>query len=947
MRRRDFLKGSLMTGAGVLGASTLAMPAFSAISGRSALAPFDLRCEYRSNPLGVDAPVPRLSWKIRAEAGVRNQVQTAYRIRVASSEQMLRDGIINVWDSGRVASGQQLHIEYRGIPLVSKQRCVWSVEVWDGEGRLSSRSEVAWWEMGLLSPSDWQATWISDGKPVPTEDAAIYEPDPAPLMRRPFEVDRAVKNVRLYATSLGYHELRLNGEPVSDEVLAPAWTQTEKRVFYSCHDVTEQVRAGQNVLGAQLGNGWRNPLPLRMWGRINIREHLPVGRPEFLGQLEIEYEDGTTDRIVTDAGWQVADGPLLKNSVYLGEVYDARLELPGWDAPGFDAGAWRPASEVRRATAGSNLQASPIPPIRATRTVPAVSVTRISDDVHIVDLGQNFAGWVRLRVQGPHGTTVRMRMGELLYEDGTLNPMTAVAGQIKRLRDDGVSVGGPGAPEVAWQENSYTLRGDGEEVYEPRFTFHGFRYVELTGYPGEPDLTAVEGIRLNTDVEKIGSFESSNERLNRIQDVVEWTFLSNLFSVQSDCPAREKFQYGGDIVASSEMAMFGFDMSTFYPKAVADFADSKQNGWFAETAPFVGIQAANYSEGAGPIGWGLAHPLLVSQLYQYYGDRRVIEDHFDDACHWVDLLEAASDGLIIDRCISDHESLDPKPVALMATAHFHQAATLVAEFADILGEDRRASHYEQLAEGIKSAFVERFLETGSGRFGMATQAAQSTALTMGLVPDSEKDAAIQRMVDAVTVDHDGHIAAGIFGTKYLLNMLSETGHNDVAYAMVDTPEYPGWGHMLENGATTLWETWAQSDNVYSQNHPMFGSVSEWLFKAIGGVAPNRRAVGCDRFTIAPFTGGTLEWARVQYESVRGAITSDWRLEGGVLRLNITVPVNALATVRIPTSDSSSLLESGKAIVDVPEVTRAESSSSDWVEVVVGSGDYSFTATAPR
>ena len=538
-------------------------------------------------------------------------------------------------------------------------------------------------------------------------------------------------------------------------------------------------------------------------------------------------------------------------------------------------------------------------------------------------------------------------MGELLYPDGTLNPMTAVAGQIKGLKEDGVPRGGPGSPEIAWQSNSYTLHGGGAEDYTPRFTFHGFRYVEVTGFPGRPTLDSIEGLRLNTDVESAGSFSCSNERFNRFHEMVQWTFLSNLFSVQSDCPGREKFQYGGDIVASSEMAIFSYDMASFYAKTVSDLRDAVQgDGWFTETAPYVGISAENYVEDAGPIGWGLAHPLLVAQMYQYYGDRRIVEEHFEPARTWVDLLEKYADGYIIDRCIGDHESLDPKPIELIATAHFYQAASLVAGFANILGRSQEVDHYRQLALKIKKAFVERFLKPGTGRFGIATESAQATALHLGLAPEGEIERATQRMVDEVLVTHDGHIATGIFGTKYLLNALSMTGHADVAYRMVDEPSYPGWGYMLENGATTLWETWAESDNVYSQNHPMFGSVSEWFYKSLGGIKPEESAVGFDRFRIEPNMPAGLEWVDTSYESVRGTIRSSWRLVDDLLYFDVEIPVNTTALVQLPTRDSMSVREGERLTTEVSSIRKLPATTPDAVRFELGSGRHSFTAVAP-
>jgi len=902
---------------------------------------FDLRVESLATPV-TDISKPRLSWKHEAADGARNQVQSAYRVQVASDPEFLRLDTPDLWDSGKVMSDRQLHVEYDGRALKADERCYWRVQVWNQEGQASTSGEIGWWETGLLAPSEWDAEWISSGKPLPADDAGFYEDDPAPLMRRTFRVSGRVRRARWYATALGYASLSCNGQAPSDEVLSPAWTHSEKTLYYACHDVTDKLHVGENILAATLGNGWRNPLPLRMWGRINIREHLPVGRPQLLSMLVIEYEDGTTERVGTDSRWRVADGPLLRNSVYLGETYDARLEQPGWDRPGFDDADWQEARVEPhvRGEVGA-LQAMPMPPIRITERIDPVSWSEIEPGKWIVDLGQNFAGWVRLRIEGERGTTVRLRMGELLYEDGSLNPMTAVAGQIKRKTAEGISVGGPGAPEVAEQVISYTLKGDGQEDYTPQFTFHGFRYVEVSGYPGTPPEWAIQGLRLNTDVRQTGSFRCSNDMFNRLDEVVRWTLLSNLFSVQSDCPAREKFQYGGDIVSSSEMAMFSFDMESFYAKAVNDFRDSAVNGWFTETAPFVGIQAANYEEWAGPIGWGLAHPLLLDQLYRYYGDRRLMEEHYAAARDWVDLLAENADGFIIDRCIGDHESLDPKPIALVATAQFYQAAVMVSSFASILELNNEAVYFDRLAQDIREAFLERFLETGTGRFDTATQACQATALYMGLVPAEERAAAVRRMVEAVVDDHGGHVAAGIFGTKYLLNALVSEGHADIAYSMVNQRTYPGWGHMLENGATTLWETWAQSDNVYSQNHPMFGSVVEWFYRCIGGINPAEDAEGFDRFVISPHFDDDLEWADVTYASVRGDIVSTWERTAKGLSVSVTVPVNTTADLVLPASGPDAVRE-GDSSLDAATGVELASAQEGTIRLSLGSGHYRFT-----
>ncbi len=915
--------------------------------------PVDLRCEYLRTPLGVDTRIPRLSWRLQpGVADARGLRQSSYQVLVARDEASLAADRGDLWDSGKVESTEQLHVPYGGRPLASAARCHWKVRAWDGDDQPTPFSAPTWWEMGLLGTVDWSGAWIDDGRLLPERDEDYYADDPAPLFRKAFVARAGVRRARLYAAGLGYYELRLNGEKVSDHLLDPAWTSYGKRVLYTTHDVTALVRDGANALAAMLGNGWFNPLPLRMWGRINLRDHLVVGRPRLIAQLNIEYEDGTAQSVVTDESWTVSGGPLVRNSVYLGEAYDARNEQPGWDRPGFDDDGWAHANRPTDAQGSAGhlgpLRSQMVPPIRTTATLRPVRVTEVRPGVFIFDMGQNFAGWARLRVQGPRGTTVTMRMGELLHPDGTLNVMTAVAGQIKGTNSDGTPRGGPGAPDVAFQSNAYTLRGDGLETYTPRFTFHSFRYVEVTGYPGTPTLDTIEGLRLNTAVEPVGSFACSDDLLNRIQKMVQWTLLSNLFSVQSDCPGREKFQYGGDIVATSEMAIFNYDMESLYAKTVLDHQDAARgSGWFPETAPYVGISAASYEDEAGPVGWGLAHPLLTAQLLQYYGNTRVVQEQYEAAARWVDLLNENADGHVLDRCISDHESLDPKPVALTATAHFFQSAKLTEHLARVLGRAREADRHAALARRIRQAFIDRFLEPGTGRFDIGTQACQATALYMGLVPDDEREAAVDAMVDQVLVAHGGHIAAGIFGTKYLLDSLTAQGRADVAYAMVAQESFPGWGHMLASGATTLWETWEFSDNTYSHNHPMFGSVGEWFFKGLGGIKPHPQAVGFDRFLIEPNVVGSLTWARVRYESVRGPIVSNWRIDGDRLRLDVEVPVNSIAIVRLPTRDPSSVTENGIPAAEAPGVTPLGPGPEAAARFEVGSGRYAFAAAAPE
>ena len=840
----------------------------------------DTKCEYRSNPLGIETARPRLSWVI--DSSRRGEAQTAYEILAASSESNLAGGKPDLWDSGKIISTETLGITYAGKPLRSQEKVFWKVRVWDLDGKPSAFSHTATFETALLAPTDWQANWIQSPHHSRVKEAEAYDDHPAPLLRRQFQLDKKIKSARAYVSGLGYFELRLNGERVGKDVLNPGWTSYAKRVLYSTYDVTAQLKRGQNTVGIMLGNGWFNPLPLALWGRIRPDNALVTGEPRAMLQLVVEFTDGTTQTIGTDEGWRTANGPILRNSIYLGEFYDARRERPGWDRAGFDDSNWEKAELANEPKLGP-LCAQDAPPIRVTRILKAVKLTEPKLGVFIFDFGQNFAGWSRLHVKGERGTKIRLRSGELLYPDGTLNGMTAVVGQIKDGGKDYV-YDGHGRPKTAFQLDKYILKGKGEETYTPRFTFHGFRYVEVTGFPGQPSPESLEGLALNADVRQAGTFECSNELFNRIQKMVTWTELANLFSVQSDCPAREKFGYGGDLAVTSEMGMLNFDMARFYAKAAQDFADAQRtNGGFTETAPFVGIsdqnlddnsRAANLGEGCGPVDWGVAEPLLAWQLFQYYGDRNVMSENYGAIKRWINLLQSKATGDLLDNGISDHESLAPKPRYLTGSAAYFQNVKLFAQIAKALGHDADAADAEKLAEKIKSAFNRQFLRAGTGVYDSGSQACHAFALYFGLVPPDETTNALNSLVHDIVDLHQGHLTTGIFGTKYMLNELTDLGRADVAYGMVNQRTYPGWGFMLANGATTLWEHWAFSDNTYSHDHPMFGSVSEWFYKALAGIQPAPDAVCFDKIIIAPQPVGDLKWVKAAYESVHGKIVSE-------------------------------------------------------------------------
>jgi len=903
------------------------------------LIPVSLHCEYANNPLGLDTLNPRLSWKL--ESASRAQEQSAYQILAASSPKWLTSGQGDLWDSGKVFANRTIGVPYHGQPLNSSQQAFWQVRVWDNQGRPSDWSHPAKWEMGLLSPQDWQAQWLNDGKPNPEKDADFYHEDPAPLFRKVFTLSKPVTRARLHISGLGYYEARLNGGRVGDHVLDPGWTRYSERVLYSTYDVTDQVRPGANCIGIMLGNGWYNPLPLRMWGHLNLREHLPVGRPRCIARLEIEFADGTRAAVVSDPSWKVADGPIRFNSIYLGEIYDARREAAGWDRAGFDDSSWRRARVATEPI--GRLGAQSQPPIRVTKLLKAARLSEPKPGVFLFDFGQNFAGWVNLKLSAPAGTRIVLRYGELLNPDGTLNPMTSVAGQIKSTRktEDGreESVGGPGAPVVAWQSDTYVAKGKGTESYTPRFTFHSFRFVELVGLPGKASRDAVTGVRLNTDVEQVGSFECSNDQCNRIQKMCDWTFLSGLFSVQSDCPHRERFGYGGDLAVTSEAYMMNYDMATFYAKAVRDWQESaRPDGMLTDTAPFVGIQYCG-------IAWAMAHPLLQRQLYQYYGDRQLIEEQYETARCWLDLEAKKHPNGIVEEGLSDHEGLAPAPATAMVTPLFAASARTLSELAAILDRKAESQKYGRLYQQIQKAYLEKFLDQSSGKVGPGTQASQAFALYLGLVPEHQRAAVRQYLLDDIRLRDEGHLSTGIFGTKFMLDVLSRAGEAELALTIVNQKTCPGWGYMLENGATSLWEHWKGSDNTYSQNHPMFGSVSEWFYHWLGGIQPAAEAAGFDQIIIRPQVVSDLNWVRCSYNSVRGKIVCNWKRIGNRLKLEAEIPANTKALVYVPASGSGQVKEGGEPVERSPGIKSVRQDGCNTI-IEVGSGRYVFETVQP-
>ncbi|MBD0289024.1 MAG: family 78 glycoside hydrolase catalytic domain, partial [Flavisolibacter sp.] len=626
-----------------------------------------------------------------------------------------------------------------------------------------------------------------------------------------------ISSARLYVCGLGYYEAYLNGQKIGDHVLDPGWTTHKKQALYVTYDITPQLSSGANAIGFMLGNGWWNPLPLQLFGRFNLRNVQQTGRPCVKAQLLLQYADGSKEVIGTNESWQTATGPVIRNNTYLGEHYDARLERNNWSDASYNDNSWQKAEVVQGPSGELTPQMQP--PVRITKVIKPVTIKEVGKDTFMVDMGQNFAGVARVRVKGPAGTRVRLRYGEDVHPNGSLNYLTTVAGQIKEIWN---MKGGPGAPKTAWQEDDYILKGSGVEQWAPRFTFHGFRYIEITGWPGTPTLNDIEGLRMNSDLQENGTFTCSNSMFNRLQEAIKWTFLSNVFSVQSDCPGREKMGYGADIVVTSEAFLYNFNMANFYRKTVHDYANEQQpDGGITEIAPYTGIADRGYGGESGPLGWQLVFPYLQKMLYDFYGDKRIIEQNYAGIQRQMDFLRSKEINGLFHWDISDHEALDPKPEAFTAAAFYYHHALLAAQFAGILDKKDDSLKYVAWSKRIKDAIVRKYWIPNTGRFDNATQSAQLFALWYHLASDTSR--AMQMYRDELA-RHKGHLSTGIFSTKMLFDVMREKDQNEIAYEVANQRTFPGWGYMLEKSATTLWETWAYPENAPSQNHPMFGSI---------------------------------------------------------------------------------------------------------------------------
>ncbi len=880
----------------------------------------DLRCEYKTNPMGIDEMHPRLSWKLTSNA--RSAIQTAYQIRVASSERGLRRSSRLIWDSGKVQTDQSVHIAYAGPPLTSKQHYYWQVKIWSSTGE-SEWSAPAFWEMGLLNASDWQAQWIT---PNWEEDPETSQP--SPLLRKEFRLAGTVKTARAYITSFGLYEAEINGQQVGDQLFTPGWTSYNKRLQYQTYDVTDLLQNGNNAIGVSLGDGWYRGFLVWKGNRNVYGEQLGL-----LLQLEIEYTNGKREIINSDESWKAATGPILHSDIYMGESYDARLEKEGWTKTGFDDRDWQ--SVVKRDSNETQLIAPVGPVVRRIEELKPVALITTPEGDQVFDMGQNMVGWVKLTVQGSAGTTVSIRHAEVLDKHGNF--------YTENLR-------------LATQLVQYTLKGKGKEVFEPTFSFQGFRYVAIEGYPGELTLDAVRGVVIHSDMELTGSFSCSQPLLNQLQHNIQWGQKGNFLDVPTDCPQRdERLGWTGDAQVFARTAAFNMQVGDFFTKWLGDLsADQLPDG----RVPWV-IPQVLRDQHTSATGWADASTIIPWAIYEVYGDQRILEDQYTSMKAWVDyMLKEAGDDKVWDTgphfgdwlFYSPQDDRDGKAAVtykpLLQQAFLTHSLQLLTQAAELLGKTDEATKYAKLHEVAKAAFQREYV-TPAGRLVSGTQTAYVLALQFDLLPAELRPVVAQHLVENIESYND-HLTTGFLGTPHLCHVLARYGHLDKAYDLLLQETYPSWLYPVKMGATTIWERWDgikpdstfQNVGMNSFNHYAYGAIGDWMYQYIGGIQLDPMQPGYKHIIIHPQPGGGITSAKTSYESLYGTIATEWKQEGKQFQLMTEIPPNTTATVWLPASEAGQVKEGNLPLADAPGVLDVRQSDGG-LQVEVGSGRYVF------
>ena len=895
----------------------------------------NLQVEYIQNPLGIDVTTPRFSWNIYSSQ--RAVYQQAYQIITGENEKDVRNETGTLWDSGKIPGGQTLNLVYAGVPLKSNTKYYWRVRVWlDDEKFVWSQPSL--FHTGILDDVDWKAQWIT------TREEIIHE---SPLLRKEFQADKKIKNAFAFVTACGYYELFLNGKKVGDHVMDPAVTDYRETILYSTYDVTSLIKAGNNAVGAMLGNGaWNMRKVEDRWSWGNVASFL--GNPAFLLQLMITYEDGSQSLVTSDESWKYAAGPVTFNNIYGGEDYDARKELSGWSETEFNDTGWQ-AVMVSGDPKG-RLKSQMMPAIKVTGTIQPVKMTNPEPGVYLYDLGQNIAGWWRLQVKASPGQVIRIRGAETLNDSLFPKPLEEGDKLSTKFRYH----------SHTWTD--YTVKGEALEVYEPRFFYTGFRYMEVTTSDRkDPEQLSVEGRVVRSALERNGRFESSDSLLNKIHRAGLWSQMGNTLGYPTDCPHREKGAYNGDGQVIAETSIHDFQMASFYTKWLNDMRDGQEeNGRIPNTSPIL------VGGMGGGVAWGSAYILIPWWMNHYYLDTRVLQEHYPNMKKYLQYLENLGtidenpgEPYIINYFDGYWYSLgewcapgqhDCPNHAVVNTFYYYYNSLLFSKIADLLGYAEDAQYFRALSDTVKNAFIEKFFNPATSLYGTEEtyQTYQLLALVGNLIPEGFRESVLQTIIDDINM-RNGHLNTGIIGTKYLWPVLVQAGQNELAYQVATQTTYPSFGYWLMNGSTTLLEEWSGAN---SHNHQMFGSVSEYFYKFLAGIQSPMEGNTSKAYThiyIEPYVPEKLEYVNSSVETVAGMIVSEWKKEGSSFNHLVTIPANSTASLALPAIDpglvtvyegNTIIWEKNQPAGNVTGITEVKA-VKDRVMVNIRSGTYSF------
>jgi alpha-L-rhamnosidase len=928
--------------------------------------PVDLRCEYLVDPLGIDVVKPRLSWLLEAEARARKQ--TFYQVLVASDLSALGSLEADLWNSGKVKSDQTIHVEYAGKPLTSRMRCYWKVRVWDNEEAASGWSRPAHWSMGLLEPGDWKASWIGlGGKVKPT----LRQRLPARMLRREFDVRKKILRATAYVCGLGLFELYVNGQKVGDHLRDPSLTAYERRCLYVTFDLTDRVQQGKNAFGVILGNG-------RFFAPIlgDIRTY---GLPRLRMQVHIDHGDGTSSVLVSNKSWKVTDdGPIRANSEFDGEEYDARKEQGGWDQPGFDDSTWRHVQRMpspgvdliegeeyhaRKAEEGwdeprirpnGDMVAQVMEPMRVTGTVRPIGISEPKPGVYVLDMGQAFYGTLQLKVSGPSGTQVKMVSAYSLRPDGTL--------KTEDNRD-------------ALSTDIYILKGQGEETWTPRFKGQGFRRVEITGFPGVPTLDNFEGQVVHSDFEAVGSFNCSNGQVNQLYQNVRWTQRSARRGLpHGEADRDERCGWLADVSTASESDAHNWNVAAFYTKFLEDIRlDQKPDGHLPDS---VAVMWGYHYRGS--LVWNRAAMMIPEFLYNFYGDRRILEEQYDCMKKWMLFVgqyqkrgrdkskdpkgyyyfesDYDKDDYTINHnnygSFADTTTMDGGSILgatnrpLLSTAFHYNHCRIMARVARLLDRKDDAAYFSDLKRKTAEGFHNRFFDPETNSYASQTQLSYLLPLVFDMVPEQYREAVIKNFVDDTMIKHDAHVTYGELGTQFVMPALTKIGHPEAGYALTQQTTRPSWGYMIAKGATTIWERWDGDTAGPGMNSEVMlalgGNLNAWMYQTLGGINYDPEQPGFKHIILHPRPVGDLTFVQASLKSIRGQIVSNWKIEGDAFDWEVAVPPNTTATVHVPARADGRVTESGQEAGKAAGVRFLRRTKQSLV-FSVGSGNYRFVS----